>query len=232
MMAELLTRGLPGRHTRFKQTEFGEIPESWKVVRLRDLASVITKGTTPTTYVLPYTATGVRFIRVEIITEDADLDLAATKYISDECHAELSRSQLKPGDLLFSIAGALGRAAAVPDDLGPANTNQAVSLVRLHDPAERRFVLWALLGPQVAQQVGRARAALAQANLSLAQVGDLQIPMPELSERPAVAHVLDALCSRVSAERERLVGLHQVRTALMSVLLTGEVRVKTHEGPA
>ena len=27
MMAELLTRGLPGRHTRFKQTEIGEVPE-------------------------------------------------------------------------------------------------------------------------------------------------------------------------------------------------------------
>ena len=31
MMQELLTRGLPGRHTRFKQTEIGEIPEEWEV---------------------------------------------------------------------------------------------------------------------------------------------------------------------------------------------------------
>ena len=31
LMQELLTRGLPGRHTRFKQTEIGEIPEEWDV---------------------------------------------------------------------------------------------------------------------------------------------------------------------------------------------------------
>ena len=31
MMAELLTRGLPGRHTKFKMTEIGEIPEAWEV---------------------------------------------------------------------------------------------------------------------------------------------------------------------------------------------------------
>ncbi len=29
LMQELLTRGLPGRHTQFKQTEIGEIPEVW-----------------------------------------------------------------------------------------------------------------------------------------------------------------------------------------------------------
>jgi type I restriction enzyme S subunit len=33
MMAELLTRGLPGKHTRFKQTEIGEVPEECEVGR-------------------------------------------------------------------------------------------------------------------------------------------------------------------------------------------------------
>ena len=37
MMAELLTRGLPGRHTRFKQTEIGEMPDGWDVVPLMSL---------------------------------------------------------------------------------------------------------------------------------------------------------------------------------------------------
>ena len=35
MMQELLTRGLPGRHTRFKQTEIGEIPEEWEAASVR-----------------------------------------------------------------------------------------------------------------------------------------------------------------------------------------------------
>ena len=38
LMQELLTRGLPGRHTRFKQTEFGQVPEAWIEI---DLGSVI-----------------------------------------------------------------------------------------------------------------------------------------------------------------------------------------------
>ena len=33
LVQELLTRGLPGRHTRFKQTEIGEMPEEWDSMR-------------------------------------------------------------------------------------------------------------------------------------------------------------------------------------------------------
>ena len=40
LMQELLTRGLPGRHTRFKQTEIGKIPEEWAIVRIIDVADV------------------------------------------------------------------------------------------------------------------------------------------------------------------------------------------------
>ena len=42
LMQELLTRGLPGRHTRFKQTEIGTIPQEWELKRLSEVASVQT----------------------------------------------------------------------------------------------------------------------------------------------------------------------------------------------
>ena len=40
LMQELLTRGLPGRYTRFKQTEIGEIPEEWDFLPLRAMAVI------------------------------------------------------------------------------------------------------------------------------------------------------------------------------------------------
>ena len=44
LMQELLTRGLPGRHTRFKQTEIGEIPEDWRVVRVGQIGAIEAGG--------------------------------------------------------------------------------------------------------------------------------------------------------------------------------------------
>ena len=38
LMQKFFTRGLPGRHKRFKQTEIGEIPVEWELLRLAELA--------------------------------------------------------------------------------------------------------------------------------------------------------------------------------------------------
>ena len=48
LMQELLTRGLPGRHTRFKQTEIGESPDCWQVVVLDEVLEGIEAGWSPT----------------------------------------------------------------------------------------------------------------------------------------------------------------------------------------
>ena len=55
--------------------------------------------------------------------------------ISEECHKALKRSQLEEGDILFSIAGALGRTAIVTKSILPANTNQALAIIRLKKDA-------------------------------------------------------------------------------------------------
>ena len=41
-------------------------------------------------------------------------------HIGKDCYESFKRSQLKEGDILISIAGALGRTAIVTDDILPA----------------------------------------------------------------------------------------------------------------
>ncbi len=43
----------------------------------------------------------------------------------------LKRTQLKPKDVLVSIAGTIGNTAIIPKELGEANINQAIALLRL-----------------------------------------------------------------------------------------------------
>lgn len=233
MLQQLLTRGLPGHHTRFQRTEIGEIPLEWEVAPLSALAGQITKGTTPTTYGYKYATSGVPFLRVENITDDGRLKLEGVKFISPETHAKLARSQLVPGDLLFSIAGALGRAALVPADLPTANINQAVARVCLKSGGfDPRFVLHAAMGPQVEQQISLARAALAQANLNLKQVGQLMIPLPAEVEQRQISAALDCLQANVNSEIAVLESQKSTKASLMSALLTGEVRVTPNEAAA
>ena len=95
-----------------------------------DISSLITKGTTPK----DKSGTGeVNFIKVENIN-DFSGDIVGMSKISLEEHQEyLKRSQLQEGDILFSIAGTLGRVTSVNKAILPANTNQALSIIRLKE---------------------------------------------------------------------------------------------------
>lgn len=77
----------------------------WKKVKLGEITSVITKGTTPTSLGYSFTNQGINFIKSESITADKFLDKTKYCHISKETHEKLKRSQLQINDILFSMAG-------------------------------------------------------------------------------------------------------------------------------
>ena len=82
--------------------------------------------------VLQEAQTGVNFIKVESLDSSGEIIQDMVAFIDDETNSLLKRSQLKESDLLISIAGALGRAGIVYKNILPANTNQALAIVRLN----------------------------------------------------------------------------------------------------
>ncbi|MCA9463817.1 MAG: restriction endonuclease subunit S, partial [Nitrospira sp.] len=131
IISKAVTRGLDP-HVKLKDSGIpwlGEVPEHWEVKRVKHLTKRITKGTTPTTLGHDYTPSGILFVKVESITSTHQVDLNQCAFIDSQTHALLERSQLKEGDILLSIAGAIGRSAIVSRELLPANTNQAVAII-------------------------------------------------------------------------------------------------------
>ena len=144
-----------------------ELPSGWEVARLGTVSVLITKGTTPTSVGFQFESTGVSFIKVENI-DDGEVDRASiSQYISESTNEALSRSRLESGDLLFSIAGTIGKTALVrPDDL-PANTNQALAIIRGTSPVfVPEFLRCALDSFVAAKTRDKARGG-AMSNISL-----------------------------------------------------------------
>jgi len=119
------------------------LPKGWEMKRLGDLSEVITKGTTPTSIGHQFVLEGINFIKIESISLNGGFIPGKFAYITEDGNDALKRSQLKKNDILFSIAGALGRTAIVPDEILPANTNQALAIIRLKNDAliSRKFIL-------------------------------------------------------------------------------------------
>lgn len=164
---------------------FGDM--KFPVCKLSDECEVITKGTTPTTIGYNFEDSGINFVKIENITSESKFISEGMMFISDECHNAMKRSQLKYGDILFSIAGAIGRCAIVTEEILPANTNQALAIVRLkkNTKLSKEFLLAALKSGYVETQYLALKRGAAQLNLSLKDVGNLIIPIPptEMQER-------------------------------------------------
>jgi type I restriction enzyme S subunit len=177
--------------------------EGWEIKRLGDLCELITKGTTPTSIGYKFTDKGINFIKVESLTESGEIIPNKVAYVDEECHNALKRSQLKINDILFSIAGALGRIGIVNTEIVPANTNQALAIIRLREDAEVlvKYLAKYFNSDSITQEIEKLRGGAAQQNLSLGQLNNLVIPLPPLPEQQRIVSILDKCFSAIERSR-------------------------------
>lgn len=62
-------------------------------------------------------------------------------------------------------------------------------------------------------------------SMNSTQLKNLPLPVPQLDEQEEIVDRLNAIDGRLSREEECLRGLNRLRSALLSVLLIGELRV-------
>jgi type I restriction enzyme S subunit len=176
-----------------KQSNALNLPKGWEIKKLGEICELITKGTTPTSLGHQFTDEGINFIKVESLTESGKIITNKVAYISEECHQVLKRSQLKENDILFSIAGALGRIGIVNKDILPANTNQALAIIRLSKDVNISIPYLAKYfnSSLISDEIEKLKGGAAQQNLSLGQLNNLEIPLPPLQEQQRIVTILD-----------------------------------------
>ena len=170
---------------------------SWEQRKLNELTNIITKGTTPLDKVNEGT---INFIKIENIDSFSGNINITSKITEEEHNSYLKRSQLKENDLLFSIAGTLGRVTVVKSDVLPANTNQALAIIRLKD-GDINYIKTYLKGKTISNFIKRNPTIGAQPNLSLEQVGNFDIDMPNKEEQRKLGNLFNSI--------DNLITLHQ-----------------------
>ena len=183
----------------------------WEQRKLGDISSLITKGSTPK----DKSGTGeVNFIKVENIN-DFSGDIVGMSKISLEEHQEyLKRSQLQEGDILFSIAGTLGRVTSVNKAILPANTNQALSIIRLKE-GNLEYVKTCLKGNVVADFIRRNPTIGAQPNLSLEQVSNLEIEIPSEAEQEKIGLYFSNLDNLITLHQRKYEELKNIKKFML-----------------
>jgi type I restriction enzyme, S subunit len=215
----------------FEESALGLVPTGWRVQRLGEVVSRVTKGTTPTTLKRPFVPAGINFVKAESMTDDGGFIPEKFAFIDAETHELLRRSQLEAGDVLISIAGTIGRTAVMTSDFLPANTNQAVALIRpLPEVFPSGLLVRFLQRSDSRQLMGERVVQAVQANLSLGTLSDLMVVLPP----PDVTRKLhETLLSQVDASKalnqQRTRTLATLRDTLLPRLISGQLRLPEAE---
>ena len=208
----------------------GEIPKGWEVKRIKYLASVISKGTTPTTIGREILDKGeIRFIKAENIV-DYQIMRKPEYYIDEETNQMLKRSQLKESDILFVIAGTIGKVSLVKPNHLPANTNQAVSFIRPHEKEVPEFIYYWLQSDSIQKIIWMSVVQSVQPNLSMADLGNLYIPYPNIAEQLRIVDYLAAktqtIAQLLQQTYKQIELLKEYRQTLISEVVTGKIDVQ------
>ena len=204
----------------------GEQPSEMQLIPLKDLCKVITKGTTPTTLGKPFTSSGINFIKAESILNNHSIDNGKFAYIDEETNMMLKRSIIMANDIVFTIAGTLGRFALVDESILPANTNQAVAIIRPDTTKVTPSYLYSFfIGNWHNDYYSKRVQQAVQANLSLTTIKSLPIPVMNEDEMNKYNELVSPLFALMKSNEAENRTLAQIRDNLLPKLMSGELDI-------
>ncbi|KAF2336156.1 restriction endonuclease subunit S [Flavobacterium daemonense] len=165
----------------------------FKRIRLGNLVEYpISSGVTPKAGGDDYTDAfdGIPFIRA-VDLQNGQVNPNNFNYIKSPIHDNLlKRTKLKQNDVLFSIAGTVGRTAIFQHKF-EANINQAVAILRFEETLVNRMYLVAFFNSKIGKLfVSKYSRQGLQTNLNLNEVADLSIPIIEKEIQEKIASLI------------------------------------------
>lgn len=190
-------------------------------VKIGELAKNISKGTTPTKkdMIESRDESTIKYIRVTDF-DSYGINMEKLESIPNSIHlSKLKRSILFENDVLVSIAGTLGKVAVITKKLNNSNTNQAVAFIRLKSKENIGFLYFYLKTESFQEEVRKRQVHAVQPNLSLTELGNIQVPLVDGKEK----ETFNKLLERILHNNEENETLAQLRDILLPKLMNGEI---------
>lgn len=230
VITEAVTKGLD-KNVKMKDSGvewIGEIPEHWKLPQLRFVTSKIGSGSTPTGGANVYVNEGVKFLRSQnVYNEGFKLDDVA--YITPETHNQMSGTKVLEGDILFNITGgSIGRCCLVDANLGEANVNQHVSIVR-PSSIYGKYLMYYLQSEAGQMQVNILQTGGNREGLSASAFSEFHICVPSPNEQHSIATYLDKKTSLIDSiialKQQKITELKDYKKSIIYECVTGKKEV-------
>lgn len=221
LMQQLFTRGIG--HTKFKETKIGQIPEEWEMSKIESIGK-IKRG--PFGGALKkdiFVSDGYKvYEQKNAIYNDFSL---GNYFITEKKYNEMLDFSVKPGDILISCSGTLGKVAVVPNGAKYGVINQALLKISISEDWDIIYCKYLLESEDIQNRFTRVAPGSAMKNMaSMPTIRNTEIAQPSLKEQKEIAEILSAVDEKISVNKKLKEKLKLLKKGLMQDLLSGNKR--------
>jgi len=223
-MQHLFTHGVYNEKT--KQTEIGEIPESWEVNNIGNVAKVQGGYAFKSS---DYKKEGIRIFRISNVSFGrTSWDDIAFLPISFE--NEFSEYLLKPGDLVIAltrpiVSGGIKITRLCKEDC-PCLLNQRVARFITSLGVNIEYLLQILFNPYFVYSIGLGASGSQQPNISTSQIEKILIPVPKIEEQNKIASILQFIDQKINLHEIKKESFQELFNSMLNKLMTGEIKLR------
>ena len=210
----MLDKMFPKNGASVPEIRFKGFTDPWEQRKLGEICDFITKGATPTTYGFSWQPDGVPFFRNDSIKDNVFV-FGEFSYISEAANEVLKRSEVHGNDILIAITGDIGKVGIIPDTVEKANINQHIARVRIRKEALPYFVYQYLASDDTQKEYQKIKTGLSMPQLSLEQVRDIVVKIPEFNEQGKIADCLRRIDTLITLHQRKLEKLQNIKKSCL-----------------
>ena len=206
LMDFLFSHGTKGEPC--KETEIGEIPESWKIVHLKDVANLRREN------VKPENNQNLNFVGLEHI----DSGESILKRWGDASKTKSAKNRFYPDDVLYGKLRSYLDKAVIAETEGICSTD--ILVFTINSKTAPRFLVYLLHTQAFVNHAVATSTGISHPRTSWDSLGKFTFALPPLPEQRAIATVFQAIDKKTAALEQETQHLDELFHAMLEEFMT------------
>jgi type I restriction enzyme S subunit len=217
-------------HNGSQGDQWAKFPEDWELISVDEL---IDRGSIekimdgnhgerhPTSD--DFVSAGIPFVTSNVV-EKSQVRWEDCKRLEQHTVDNLRKGFAKPGDVLLTHKGHVGRVGKVPESIDLAVLSPQVTYYRCREGINPDFLMYYFLSSHVQKQLQAHSTQTTRDYVGITKQRQLQLALPRLKEQEKIVEVLSSVEDYLTHESKAESSLERLKRGLMQDLLSGKIR--------
>ncbi|MEG4304844.1 restriction endonuclease subunit S [Microcoleus sp. D3_18a_C4] len=206
-----------------------DLPQGWSSIALNQITTKLIDGSHNPPSKQEH---GLPMLSARNI-ENGKINFNDFRYIDEIAfETENNRTKVRPGDVLLTIVGAIGRATTVPENIEPFTLQRSVAVLSPIGITPE-FLMYQLRSPRKQAELLDKAKGTAQKGIYLKKLGGIELLVPPLNEQRRIVAKIEALKARSQRVKEELETiaplLDQFRQSVLAAAFRGDLTADWRE---